>query len=240
MEMTRLDLLLVLPSSARARDAIRRGTVRVDGQIAEKPGMLVASGAAIAVDDPAQEFVSRGALKLTHALDHFDLSPQGADASISGRRPAASPKCCCGAGTIGQRHRCRPWAARNGAGGGPARQGAVGCQCPRLDGRSSGDPARFHRRRCQLHLAEIGAAGAQAGAAAMHSRGSGQTAIRAGRALSKGGDRTRSGGSAGVRRPRWFGDDGGRDFGTIGRALADQRRRRQSGVLPPRGGRQRD
>ena len=26
-----------------------------------------------------QEFVSRGALKLTHALDHFDLSPQGAD-----------------------------------------------------------------------------------------------------------------------------------------------------------------
>jgi 23S rRNA (cytidine1920-2'-O)/16S rRNA (cytidine1409-2'-O)-methyltransferase len=81
--MTRLDLLLVArglyATRARARDAIRRGTVRVDGRIAEKPGMLVASGAAIAVDDPAQEFVSRGALKLTHALDHFDLSPQGAD-----------------------------------------------------------------------------------------------------------------------------------------------------------------
>jgi 23S rRNA (cytidine1920-2'-O)/16S rRNA (cytidine1409-2'-O)-methyltransferase len=81
--MTRLDLLLVArglyATRARARDAIRRGTVRVDGRIAEKPGTLVASGATIAVDDPAQGFVSRGALKLAHALDHFDLSPQGAD-----------------------------------------------------------------------------------------------------------------------------------------------------------------
>jgi 23S rRNA (cytidine1920-2'-O)/16S rRNA (cytidine1409-2'-O)-methyltransferase len=81
--MIRLDLLLVArglyATRARARDAIRRGTVRVDGRIAEKPGTLVASGAAIAVDDPAQGFVSRGALKLVHALDHFGLSPEGAD-----------------------------------------------------------------------------------------------------------------------------------------------------------------
>jgi 23S rRNA (cytidine1920-2'-O)/16S rRNA (cytidine1409-2'-O)-methyltransferase len=81
--MTRLDLLLVArglyATRARARDAIRRGTVRVDGRIAEKPGTLVESAAAIAVDDPAQGFVSRGALKLAHALDHFRLSPQGAD-----------------------------------------------------------------------------------------------------------------------------------------------------------------
>jgi 23S rRNA (cytidine1920-2'-O)/16S rRNA (cytidine1409-2'-O)-methyltransferase len=81
--MTRLDLLLVerglYATRARARDAIRRGTVRVDGRIAEKPGTLVASGAAIAIDDPAQGFVSRGALKLAHALDHFGLSPQGAN-----------------------------------------------------------------------------------------------------------------------------------------------------------------
>jgi 23S rRNA (cytidine1920-2'-O)/16S rRNA (cytidine1409-2'-O)-methyltransferase len=81
--MTRLDLLLVdrglYATRARARDAIRRGTVWVDGRIAEKPGTLVASGAAIAVDDPAQGFVSRGALKIAHALDHFGLSPEGAD-----------------------------------------------------------------------------------------------------------------------------------------------------------------
>ena len=81
--MTRLDVLLVARglygTRARARDAIRRGTIRVEGRIAEKPGMLVASDATIAVDDPAQGFVSRGALKLAHALDHFGLSPDGAD-----------------------------------------------------------------------------------------------------------------------------------------------------------------
>ncbi|MET0481677.1 MAG: TlyA family RNA methyltransferase [Aestuariivirgaceae bacterium] len=81
--MTRLDVLLVARglygTRAWARDAIRRGTIRVEGRIAEKPGMLVASDATIAVDDPAQGFVSRGALKLAHALDHFGLSPDGAD-----------------------------------------------------------------------------------------------------------------------------------------------------------------
>jgi 23S rRNA (cytidine1920-2'-O)/16S rRNA (cytidine1409-2'-O)-methyltransferase len=66
-------------SRARARDAIRRGTVRVDGCVAEKPGTLVGGEAAIAIDDPAQGFVSRGALKLAHALDHFGLTPEGAD-----------------------------------------------------------------------------------------------------------------------------------------------------------------
>jgi 23S rRNA (cytidine1920-2'-O)/16S rRNA (cytidine1409-2'-O)-methyltransferase len=81
--MIRLDLLLVArglyASRARARDAIRRGTVRVDGRIAAKPGMLVESTAAVDIDDPAQGFVSRGALKLAHALDHFGLTPEGAD-----------------------------------------------------------------------------------------------------------------------------------------------------------------
>jgi len=81
--MTRLDLLLVerglYATRARARDAIRRGAIRVEGRVAEKPGMPVADDATIAVDDPAQGFVSRGALKLAHALDHFGLSPEGAD-----------------------------------------------------------------------------------------------------------------------------------------------------------------
>jgi 23S rRNA (cytidine1920-2'-O)/16S rRNA (cytidine1409-2'-O)-methyltransferase len=81
--MIRLDLLLVArglyASRARARDAIKRGTVQVDGRIADKPGTLVASAAVLAVDDPAQGLVSRGGLKLAYALEHFGLTPSGAD-----------------------------------------------------------------------------------------------------------------------------------------------------------------
>lgn len=77
----RLDELLVArgfyASRSRARDAILRGTVRIDGQAAAKPGMMLGADAAIAVDDPASRYVSRAALKLVHALDHFGLDPAG-------------------------------------------------------------------------------------------------------------------------------------------------------------------
>lgn len=79
--MPRLDQLLVdrglYDSRARARDAIRRGRVLIDGQTAVKAGMPVAADAAIAVDDEARGYVSRAALKLVHALDRFAISPQG-------------------------------------------------------------------------------------------------------------------------------------------------------------------
>jgi 23S rRNA (cytidine1920-2'-O)/16S rRNA (cytidine1409-2'-O)-methyltransferase len=79
--MPRLDLHLVgrgfYATRARARDAIRRGTVRVDGRLAEKPGALVSPDSAILVEDPARTYVSRGALKLIHALDKFGLDPAG-------------------------------------------------------------------------------------------------------------------------------------------------------------------
>jgi 23S rRNA (cytidine1920-2'-O)/16S rRNA (cytidine1409-2'-O)-methyltransferase len=67
------------PSRARASDAIRRGAVQVSGKVATKAGQPVAAGATIALDDAAQAYVSRAALKLLHALDHFGLSPQGCD-----------------------------------------------------------------------------------------------------------------------------------------------------------------
>ncbi|WP_159590664.1 TlyA family RNA methyltransferase [Chelativorans xinjiangense] len=80
----RLDQLLVerglFESRARARDAILRGTVRVEGAAAVKPGQAVLADAEIAVDDPAQRYVSRAALKLIHGLDAFGLDPQGAHA----------------------------------------------------------------------------------------------------------------------------------------------------------------
>jgi 23S rRNA (cytidine1920-2'-O)/16S rRNA (cytidine1409-2'-O)-methyltransferase len=77
----RLDLALVerglAPTRARARDAILRGHVTVNGALAAKPAMTVDGDAAIAVDDPASGYVSRGALKLIAALDRFGYSPAG-------------------------------------------------------------------------------------------------------------------------------------------------------------------
>ncbi|MFC6488118.1 TlyA family RNA methyltransferase [Nitratireductor sp. GCM10026969] len=80
----RLDQLLVerglFESRARARDAVLRGTVRVAGAVAEKPGQAVAGNAEITVEDPGRAYVSRAALKLIHGLDTFSLDPRDADA----------------------------------------------------------------------------------------------------------------------------------------------------------------
>ncbi|NTJ06204.1 TlyA family RNA methyltransferase [Rhizobium lusitanum] len=80
-EPQRLDQLLVtlslFASRSRARDAIQRGTVTVDGKVVTKPGTLFTEEAQIAIDDPAQDYVSRAALKLVAALDHFQLDPKG-------------------------------------------------------------------------------------------------------------------------------------------------------------------
>ncbi|MGY5779317.1 TlyA family RNA methyltransferase [Rhizobium sp. LEGMi135b] len=80
-EPQRLDQLLVtlslFASRSRARDAIQRGTVTVNGKIVTKPGALFSESADISIDDPAQDYVSRAALKLVAALDHFGLDPQG-------------------------------------------------------------------------------------------------------------------------------------------------------------------
>lgn len=77
----RLDQLLVslrlFESRSRARDAIARGTVKVNGQAVTKPGQVFAPDAAISIDDPARAYVSRAALKLAAALDHFRLDPAG-------------------------------------------------------------------------------------------------------------------------------------------------------------------
>jgi 23S rRNA (cytidine1920-2'-O)/16S rRNA (cytidine1409-2'-O)-methyltransferase len=77
----RLDELLVLrgefATRSRARDAIERGAVRVDGEIAGKAGHSVSAGASIEIDDPARRYVSRAALKLIAGLDHFGLDPIG-------------------------------------------------------------------------------------------------------------------------------------------------------------------
>jgi len=77
----RLDEALVgrghFASRSRARDAIERGAVRVDGAVATKAGQGVHDGAIIDVDDPAQGYVSRAALKLLAGLDRFGIDVTG-------------------------------------------------------------------------------------------------------------------------------------------------------------------
>jgi 23S rRNA (cytidine1920-2'-O)/16S rRNA (cytidine1409-2'-O)-methyltransferase len=69
----RLDVAIqvrgLLPSRARARDAILRGAVTVNGALTAKPGLLVGDDDAIGLDDPAAGYVSRAALKLIAGLD---------------------------------------------------------------------------------------------------------------------------------------------------------------------------
>ncbi|KQV43682.1 MULTISPECIES: TlyA family RNA methyltransferase [unclassified Rhizobium] len=79
----RLDQLLLnrglVASRSRARDAIQRGTVTVDGKLVTKASANIAEDAKIEIDDPVQAYVSRAALKLKAGLEHFKLSPEGCD-----------------------------------------------------------------------------------------------------------------------------------------------------------------
>ena len=80
----RLDRVLVecglFQTRSRARDAIVRGTVSVDGAVAQKPGLPVGPGGVLSVADPAQRYVSRGALKLIAGLDLFAIDAAGSTA----------------------------------------------------------------------------------------------------------------------------------------------------------------
>lgn len=78
----RLDELLVeqghVATRSRARDAILRGLVRVDGDVVTKPGSSTAATARLTVAPEAgTSYVSRGALKLIAALDKFGFDPAG-------------------------------------------------------------------------------------------------------------------------------------------------------------------
>lgn len=78
--MARLDQALVerglSPSREKARRAILAGQVRVNDQPAGKPSDQVAPQDRLEVQAP-ERYVSRGGLKLEHALHHFRLEVQG-------------------------------------------------------------------------------------------------------------------------------------------------------------------
>src|SRR4051794_19916831 len=80
-ERIRLDIALeqrgLVQSRARARDAVLRGTVSVDGVTIRKPGQLVAEDQRIEIDDPTGRYVSRAALKLIAGLDAGNIEVSG-------------------------------------------------------------------------------------------------------------------------------------------------------------------
>jgi len=72
----RIDSLLVesglVESQAKAQAMIMAGEVAVDGKTVSKSGTLVAEEVNITITEPPP-FVSRGGIKLDHALDQFQL-----------------------------------------------------------------------------------------------------------------------------------------------------------------------
>ena len=77
----RLDQALVAAgltdSRARAQELIAMGVVRVAGKPAKKPSQKVGDEALSLTENP-NPYVSRAALKLAHALEAFQLSPEEA------------------------------------------------------------------------------------------------------------------------------------------------------------------
>ena len=78
LEKIRLDRLLVerglVPSRERAQALILAGKVLVDGQKLEKSGIAVASASEIRLLGEDLKYVSRGGLKLEHALRHWQIA----------------------------------------------------------------------------------------------------------------------------------------------------------------------
>ncbi len=74
----RLDCLLVdrgyFDSREKAQRAVLAGEVRINGRVADKPGMNAAGDGEIAVQQKSR-YVSRGGYKLEAALEHFAIDP---------------------------------------------------------------------------------------------------------------------------------------------------------------------
>ena len=80
----RVDQLLVerglAESRARAQALVMAGLVFIGDHKVDKPGQQVADDIAITVRGRDHPWVSRGGIKLAHALAHFGLDPAGATA----------------------------------------------------------------------------------------------------------------------------------------------------------------
>ncbi len=76
----RADTLLaergLFESRAKAREAIEAGLVRADGRLVKKPSEDIARDAQLSAAAP-YPWVSRGGVKLAHALETFNVDPSG-------------------------------------------------------------------------------------------------------------------------------------------------------------------
>jgi len=77
----RVDQLLfqrgLVPSRQRAQALLLAGKVLVDGQKVVKSGITVDSESEIRLLEPDLKYVSRGGLKLEHALEHWQIDVRG-------------------------------------------------------------------------------------------------------------------------------------------------------------------
>jgi 23S rRNA (cytidine1920-2'-O)/16S rRNA (cytidine1409-2'-O)-methyltransferase len=77
----RLDVMLaargLVRSRAEARRAIEAGLVTVAGRVATKASEIVGDDETLALSGTVHPYVSRGGLKLAHALDHFAIAVDG-------------------------------------------------------------------------------------------------------------------------------------------------------------------
>jgi 23S rRNA (cytidine1920-2'-O)/16S rRNA (cytidine1409-2'-O)-methyltransferase len=82
MAKQRIDQLLVArglaESRARAQALVMAGLVYAGDRRVEKSGQQVAEDAEISVKGRDHPWVSRGGIKLAHAIEHFGLDPSGA------------------------------------------------------------------------------------------------------------------------------------------------------------------
>jgi 23S rRNA (cytidine1920-2'-O)/16S rRNA (cytidine1409-2'-O)-methyltransferase len=100
----RLDVLLVqaglAPTRARAQALVLSGQVVVGEARVDKPGTRVAVDASLRLKGEVLPYVSRGGLKLRHALRHFGLSVAGCVAADIGSSTGGFTDCLLQAGAV--------------------------------------------------------------------------------------------------------------------------------------------
>jgi 23S rRNA (cytidine1920-2'-O)/16S rRNA (cytidine1409-2'-O)-methyltransferase len=100
----RLDVLLVqaglAPTRARAQALVLSGQVVVGEARVDKPGTRVAVDAPLRLKGEVLPYVSRGGLKLRHALTHFGLSVAGCVAADIGSSTGGFTDCLLQAGAV--------------------------------------------------------------------------------------------------------------------------------------------
>jgi 23S rRNA (cytidine1920-2'-O)/16S rRNA (cytidine1409-2'-O)-methyltransferase len=67
----------LVPTRSKARDLIKSGHVRVDGEVTKKAGQIWLETAEIKIAEDAPGFVSRAGVKLAHALEQFEMECKG-------------------------------------------------------------------------------------------------------------------------------------------------------------------